>query len=150
MLSLDLKRILCGLMSALCVVWLASCHSRARSKIEKTLVDPAACTVTVDPQVEVYADGSDSANVTVTLFDRGGNPVAFRAVQVTATVSDNSLEQTSLLTDELGVATATITSRRAETKTILAVVDPGDGPLLLPQNPTIRFVAPKQLGPAQK
>ena len=122
------------------MVCIAGCAGGWWPRSYEIPVDPASCAVMVQPSSGVPADGSHSATVTVILRDSERTPVPLKAVQVTATGSDNHVGQARLLTDERGIVTAKIVSTRAETKTILAVVNPGQEPTLLPQAPTIEFV----------
>jgi hypothetical protein len=56
------------------------------------------------------------------------------------TGSNNTLVQPAN-TNSSGVATGTIRSIRAETKTITATINPGAGQIVVPQQPTVEFVA---------
>jgi hypothetical protein len=76
--------------------------------------------LTVSPGT-IPADGT-TATITVTLKDMNGNPVSGQAVTLTATGMNNTLTPSSGNTDASGTFTATISSTKAEQKTITATV----------------------------
>lgn len=82
-------------------------------------VDPNVSSVTSD-RSQVPADGQSVATITVTLTDKFGNPISGKAVLITATGSMNSITQPLNPTDQNGEAVGTISSTKAEIKTISA------------------------------
>jgi hypothetical protein len=107
----------------------------------KKTPDPILSTVTVDRASGVVADGVDYATVTITVVDAHGVALSGETVQLTATGSGNRFTQSGI-TNNKGVATATLASTVAEDKTLSATA----GGLVIVQMPTVRFVA----GPAAK
>src|SRR6185503_17780199 len=105
-----------------------------------TTISPTLTTATASPATGVIADGTAISTITVTVRDSNGNPVAGQAVQLAATGSNNTLLQPGV-TDAFGVATGTIASTTAETKTITATVNPGASQVVVTQQPTVQFVA---------
>jgi adhesin/invasin len=71
----------------------------------------------------VVADGTDFTTVTVTVKDRFGNPVPGQTVTVAATGSNNVLNPNGGSTGANGLFTATLSSTRAEAKTVSATVN---------------------------
>jgi adhesin/invasin len=89
-------------------------------------------TATASPAAGLIANGSDISTITVTVRDENGNPIAGQAVLLAATGSNNILVQPGI-TDALGVASGTIASTTAETKTITATVNPGASQIVVAQ-----------------
>jgi protocatechuate 3,4-dioxygenase beta subunit len=81
--------------------------------------------------------GSGTSNITVTVKDGSGNPMAGVAVTLSATGSGNSITQPAGPTDALGVATGALTSTGAGPKTITAVANS----ITLTQQPTVNVFA---------
>ncbi|WP_224240316.1 beta strand repeat-containing protein [Hyalangium gracile] len=96
--------------------------------LTRTLVEVSKTTVT--------ADGTDFTVVTVTVRDAYDNPVPGQAVVPAVTGSNNTLTPPSGSTSAGGTFSATLTSIRAETKTISATVN---GTAVSPQ-PQVTFV----------
>ncbi|HEX6811191.1 MAG TPA: Ig-like domain-containing protein, partial [Planctomycetota bacterium] len=106
---------------------------------DPSTINALQTTATAAPTLGVPADGSTTSTVTVTVRDSNGNPVAGQAVQLASTGSNNTLVQPGL-TDASGVATGTIATTTAETKTITATVNPGANQVVVAQQPTVQFV----------
>src|SRR5439155_1309025 len=68
----------------------------------------------------VITAGSGAATITVTARDAAGNPVNGAAVVLTATGTGNTLTQPATPTDANGVATGSLTSTVAGSKTVTA------------------------------
>ncbi len=85
-------------------------------------VDLAVSTIDVAPDT-VIANGSDETIVTVTALDQFGNAVPGAAVVLASTGSDNTITQPAVVTDGAGIATGTIASTTAESKTVSATID---------------------------
>ncbi len=85
-------------------------------------VDASASTVTASPSTQL-ADGTHTATVTVTLLDQYGNPVAGKAVAVSATGSATLSSGGTGTSDAAGVATFTSTDTTPETVTYSATGD---------------------------
>lgn len=83
--------------------------------------DLATSGVTVVPS-SIAADGT-AATVTVTARDAFGNAIAGAAVVIAASGSGNTVTQPAATTDASGVATGSVSSTVAETKTITATVN---------------------------
>ncbi|HEX6810987.1 MAG TPA: Ig-like domain-containing protein [Planctomycetota bacterium] len=106
--------------------------------------DPASLsallsTAVASPATGVVADGSTASTITVTVRDVNGNPVGGQAVQLASTGSNNTLVQPGV-TNATGVATGSVASTRAETKTITATINPGASQVVSAQQPTVVFV----------
>ncbi len=84
-------------------------------------VSASVSTVAAAP-TSIAADGSTST-ITVTAKDVNGNPIAGATVVLAATGSGNTLTQPSGTTSSAGVATGTLSSTVAESKTISATVN---------------------------
>src|SRR6188474_1810507 len=95
-------------------------------------------TVTANPATGVLANGIAVSTITVTVVDGNGAPLANHIVQLTASGTNNTIVQPAV-TDASGVATGTIASTSAETKTITATIDPGVNAVVLTQQPTVVF-----------
>lgn len=104
-------------------------------------VDATKSTLVVDKSSGLFANGSDLVTITATIVDSSGAPQAGLTVQLGATGSGNTLTQPKQMTNANGVATGTLTSVVAETKTISAVVSPGAAQVPLTQQPTVTFAA---------
>lgn len=102
-------------------------------------ISPTLSSVTVDIASGLSADDTAIATITVTLVDVLSNPVAGQTVQLAATGSGNTLTQPAMVTDVAGVASGTLSSALAETKTVTATIDPGGLDLLLTDTPTVQF-----------
>ncbi|MBI5528600.1 MAG: Ig-like domain-containing protein [Deltaproteobacteria bacterium] len=98
----------------------------------------AVSTVAAAPS-PLVADGTATATVTVTVRDALGNPVPGQSVQIAATGTANTVVQPASATDASGVATGTIASTRAETKTVTATVNPGAGETVVTQTASVVF-----------
>ncbi len=84
---------------------------------------------------------ADTATITVTVRDAGGNPIPGKTVQLSASGPDTIIIQPASTTNGSGVATGKITSRKAATKTVTVTVNPGGSQVVLAQHPTVAFVA---------
>ncbi len=104
-------------------------------------------TAVVNPDTLV-ANGVASATVTVTVRDNNSNPVPGQTVQIAVTGTGNTVTQPPALTNVSGVATGSIVSTKAETKTLTVTVNPGGSPVVLASHPEVWFVPgpPVQLG----
>jgi adhesin/invasin len=92
-------------------------------------VSPSQSTLGVNTSSITASNGGSTVTVTVTAKDQFGNPVSGVSVVLSATGSGNTINQPGV-TNGSGVATGTISSTIAGTKTISAVVDG------VPINPT--------------
>jgi len=81
-------------------------------------VDPERSTVTASPSAIIA--GSGSSTITVTVKDASGTPISGATVELSATGAGNTLTQPAGLTDGNGVATGTLSSTVAGTKTVSA------------------------------
>jgi hypothetical protein len=102
--------------------------------------DATLSTVEVVPATGIAADGQSTAQVRVTVKDRTGKALEGQEVSFTATGADNTLVQPPV-TDASGLATGTIASTRAETKTLTVEVGPAGKRVMLAQRPEVTFVA---------
>jgi Invasin, domain 3/Bacterial Ig-like domain (group 1)/Calcineurin-like phosphoesterase len=78
---------------------------------------------TVGPAPATFTAGSGSATITVTVLNSNGDPVSGANVVLASTGTQNTLVQPSAPTDANGVATGTLSSNKAELKTISATAD---------------------------
>ena len=83
-------------------------------------VNPGTSTVVAGAATQT-TDGGATITITVTLNDAFGNPVAGETVTVEATGTGNTIS-TPAVTDAAGQTTATISSTKAEEKTVTAKV----------------------------
>lgn len=88
--------------------------------------------------VSAVADGSQQVAVTVTVRDVHGNPVAGRAVVLSASGSGSTITQ-PVPTGHDGVTRAVVTSTRAGTMTLTATVNPGSRAVVLADRPVVTF-----------
>lgn len=86
----------------------------------------------------VPADGDQRSTIIVTLTDDYSNPIADRAVIISASGSNNIIEQPLMKTDASGRAFGALKSTKAEFKTITAYVL--DNQLYLTSTATVQFV----------
>jgi hypothetical protein len=93
--------------------------------------------VTANPATGVFADSVQTSTITVVVKDAFGNPVANKAVTLTASGTGNILTQPASNTNGAGTTSGSIASTVAETKTITATVD---GSFVLAQQPTVAFI----------
>src|SRR6185295_8848384 len=107
---------------------------------DPTTISTALSTATSSPASNVVADGLALSTITVTVRDANGNVVAGQTVQLASTGTSNTLTQPPALTDASGVASGTIASTHAETKTLTATINPGAGQIIVGQQPTVAFV----------
>src|SRR6266540_1481528 len=84
-------------------------------------VSASASTLAAAPTFIALESGTST--ITVTAQDANGNPISGATVVLAVTGRDNTLTQPSGPTDASGVATGTLSSTGAETKTISATID---------------------------
>jgi hypothetical protein len=84
-------------------------------------ISAAQSTVTVMPSF--IAPSTETSTITVTVRDLSGNPVSGATVALVATGSGNTLTQPASLTNSSGVATGTLRSTVAGTKTVSATAN---------------------------
>jgi probable HAF family extracellular repeat protein len=84
---------------------------------------PDASRSTVSAAPTSITAGAGSSTISVTVKDAGGNPIRGVRVVLSATGSGNTLTQPASLTDASGVATGTLSSTVAGTKTVSATAD---------------------------
>lgn len=106
------------------------------------VVDEGLSSVTVTPDFGILADGTEAANVVVTVRDQGGVAFPGQAVTLAASGSNNVITPPSGTTDGNGVFTATITSTTAGVKTVEATVNPGGSETVLGDAPSTEFAWP--------
>ena len=97
-------------------------------------VSPTISTVVVSPSSLTVGNTS---NIIITLKNYSNNPISGKDVIISATGSNNTITQPSVSTDSEGQVTGTISSTKAETKTI-TVTDTTDS-IELSSHPTIVF-----------
>src|SRR6185436_7422100 len=134
-LATYLRLVACFLLAAL-----SGClDDKSRQKVSD---QPSATlgSVTANPATGVLANGVAVSTITVTVVDDNGAPLAGRIVQIAASGTNNTIVQPAV-TNASGVATGTISSTRAETKTITATIDPGANAVVLAQQPSVQFIA---------
>ncbi|MDF1662008.1 MAG: Ig-like domain-containing protein [Planctomycetota bacterium] len=101
--------------------------------------DAALSTVTANPTTNLFANGTDVSNITVTVVDAASRPLANQAVSLTATGSSNTFTNATGTTNASGVFTATLSSTDAGAKTITATINPGAAQVVLNATPTVTF-----------
>ncbi|WP_395840472.1 lamin tail domain-containing protein [Archangium violaceum] len=106
----------------------------------REMPDADRSSVEVSRAQGVPANGTDSVDIKVTVRKEDGTPLPGRALKVTVSGTGNTLTQPSGPTNDKGLATATLTSTVAETKTVTVSVDAEGGPVTLSSQPTIEFV----------
>jgi len=102
--------------------------------------DPGVAAVIVDRPANVVADGTDSAQIHVSLAAAGIDGPADRTVTIEVSGTGNTVTQPSPKSDAEGIVIATVSSTKAETKTVTVTVDPGANEIVLPYKPTISFI----------
>jgi len=90
--------------------------------------------VTAEPAAIPASAGSSASTLTVTALDGVGNPVPDVPVALDASGLDNTLTQHAATTDASGQVTGTLSSTKAEMKTVSATLN---GTLPLAQTPTV-------------
>lgn len=85
-------------------------------------VSPSQSSVTVNTSTITASTGSSSTTVTVTALDASNNPISGATVVLAVTGSGNSITQPGL-TNASGVATGTVSSTIAGSKTISATIN---------------------------
>jgi hypothetical protein len=96
-------------------------------------------TVVVTP-VSLVADGTARATITVTVLDRQGRALPGLVVDLSVSGQGHQLTQPAGPTDGLGRASGSLTSTRAEVKTVTATVRSGPG-VVLDARPVVTFRA---------
>ncbi|MEP7325467.1 MAG: Ig-like domain-containing protein [Gemmatimonadota bacterium] len=105
---------------------------------------PSALRSTVSAAPASIVAGTGMATITVTARDDTGAPVSGQTVTISVTGSGNTVGQPAGPTDASGVATATLTSTRPESKTITARI----GSVTVNQAATVIVVPGGQPSPA--
>ncbi len=93
------------------------------------------------PDTGVFANGTTASTITITVRSASNVPVHGQVVELSATGSGNVLVQPSITTDANGVATGTISSTTAETKTITAMINPGPSQVIVSQTTSVVFAS---------
>ena len=108
---------------------------------DQSSLSASLSSATASPVSNVTADGIQTSTITVTVRDVNSNTVAGQSVQLASSGSNNTITQPVAVTNASGVATGTIASTTAETKTITITINPGVDDLVLNSTPTVGFVA---------
>ncbi|MGH7567794.1 MAG: Ig-like domain-containing protein [Gemmatimonadales bacterium] len=108
-------------------------------------VSAAASTVIASPTAITASSGASVATITVTVKDQFGNAIAGATVALAATGTANALTQPAGPTNASGVATGTLSSTKAEAKTVSATVN---GAVTITQTATVTVSpeSPSQVG----
>ncbi|MHC5065250.1 MAG: Ig-like domain-containing protein, partial [Planctomycetota bacterium] len=106
---------------------------------DASAISAGLSTVLVNPASDVIADGTDLADIQVTLRDINGNLVSGQTLQIDASGSMNSLVQPGP-SDANGEASGSIASTIAEPKTISITVNPGPSQVVLLDQPSVGFI----------
>ncbi|WP_342375818.1 Ig-like domain-containing protein [Myxococcus stipitatus] len=131
-------------LAVLCLGLLVGCGEASKPPPlaqPAVLPDARASTVTLTSR-QLRADGDDRGEITVTVKDQGGAPLAGRSVTVAVSGDGNTVSQAQQPTDERGVAVAYVASTREGTKRVTASVSAEGGAVVLASQPTFTFVAP--------
>ncbi len=135
-------------MAGLGVLFLALASGCGSSCGTPPVVDPDArfmpdaekSTVVVSKAQGVRANGEEAVDVTVTVLQANGTPLAGRTVSVSVSGEGNTVTQSAGTTDPRGVAMATVKSTVAGVKTVTASVEAEGGPVVLTARPLVQFV----------
>ncbi len=100
---------------ALVGLWLAACRAGGKETPEPSA---SRSTVVVATNRDIPADGETPAIVTVSVRDAAGEAIAGVPVTAELTGSDHSIEPTEIESDSVGMARLSVTSTRAEVKTL--------------------------------
>jgi len=106
----------------------------------RLMPDAEKSTVVVSKAQGVRANGQESVDVTVTVLQADGKPLAGRTVRVAVSGEGNTVTQSAGTTDPRGLAIATVKSTVAGVKTVTASVEAEGGPVLLTARPSVQFV----------
>ncbi|AGC47714.1 Ig-like domain-containing protein [Myxococcus stipitatus DSM 14675] len=131
-------------LAVLCLGLLVGCGEESKPPPlgqPAVLPDARASTVTLTSR-PLRADGDDRGEITVTVKDPSGAPLAGRSVTVAVSGDGNTVAQAQNPTDERGVAVASVSSTREGTKRVTASVSAEGGAVVLASQPTFTFVAP--------
>ena len=90
--------------------------------VTSTAVSAAQSTVAAAPASIAASSGAVTSTITVTARDANSNPIAGATVVLAATGTGNTLTQPAAVTNASGVATGTISSTVAATKTVSATI----------------------------
>jgi adhesin/invasin len=94
-------------------------------------VSAAQSAVGASPGTITASNGSSASTITVTVRDQFNNPIPGAAVVLSATpTTGNTLTQPASNTNSSGVATGTLSSTSAESKTASATAQVGAGPIV--------------------
>ncbi|HEY7686558.1 MAG TPA: Ig-like domain-containing protein, partial [Gemmatimonadales bacterium] len=94
-------------------------------------VSASQSTVSAAPTTITASTGSSTSTITVTVRDGLGNPVQGATVVLSATpITGNTLTQPVGTTNASGVVTGTLSSTKAELKTVSATAQVGAGPIV--------------------
>jgi hypothetical protein len=102
-------------------------------------VSASLSTVVASPESGTLADGQTGVTITVTVVDQHGNPVPGLPVEVSVTGCGNLLSS-SVNTNAQGIATFTLATTRAQTKTVRATVTSTAGRVSLEQEASVGFL----------
>ena len=118
----------------------AACSSGGGGGSDGLAVSGTNSTLEVSASTGTLADGTEVVTITVTVRDTGGAVMAGKTVQLAATGVGNTLTQPTTTTNASGVATGTLTSSVAETKTVSAIVSPGANQVALATTADTTFI----------
>ena len=104
-------------------------------------ISASLSTIVAAPATGIVADGVTLTMLTVTVRDAHGNLVPGQSVQLSSNGSGDVFAQPVAVTDAAGVATGTLTSTTAETKTVTATINPGADGVTLASGANVTFVA---------
>ena len=121
-------------------VFLASGCSKSTTVIQGIVPSAKASTTSAASQTGILANGTTTSTITVQVKTATGDPLAGQVVELSATGSGNVLTQPATTTDLNGVATGTIASTTAETKTITAIINSGPTQVVVEQTVAVTFV----------
>lgn len=96
-------------------------------------------TVVANPTTNLFANGTDVSNITVTVVDAASRPLSNQSVSLSATGTSNTLTPATGTTNASGVFTATLSTTDAGAKLITAVINPGAAQVTLNTMPTVTF-----------
>ena len=105
-------------------------------------VDGGLSSVTVTPDFGILANGSDTANIVVTLRDQVGDPFGGQPVSLSVTGGSNVTTPATGTTDANGVFNATLTTTLAGVRVVEATANPGGSAVVLGDTPSTEFAWP--------
>ncbi len=135
-----LRRFAIALSLLLGTTLFAACSSGGGGGGNGLSISGTNSTIGVSATTGTLANGTEVVTITVTVRDTGGAVVSGQTVQLASTGTGNTLTQPAATTDVNGIATGTLASSIAETKTVSAIVNPGGSSVAVSTTADTAFV----------